>query len=127
MKILKAFLEAFPNALDFEGRTRRFDFWSFVLVSNLLAFALFLLAGEAAGWIYALASLVPWLALSARRLHDIDRSGWWLLLGIVPIVGLILYFFWFKDGTPGANRFGADPKGRGLLAAAEADARPIAD
>lgn len=126
MKILKAFLDAFPNALDFEGRTRRFDFWSFVLVSNLLAFTLFLLAGEAAGWIYALVSLVPWLALSARRLHDIDRSGWWTLLGAVPLVGLILYVFWFKDGTPGTNRFGADPKGRGVVEKQAIDAAPAA-
>jgi uncharacterized membrane protein YhaH (DUF805 family) len=68
----------------------------------------------------ALGLLVPSLAVSIRRLHDSDRSGWWLLLGLVPMVGeIIVLVFMVLNGTRGANRFGADPKaGEVLLKAA---------
>jgi uncharacterized membrane protein YhaH (DUF805 family) len=66
-----------------------------------------------------LATLIPNLAVAVRRMHDQDKSGWWILIGLVPLIGgiwlLILYFI---DGTPGPNRFGQDPKGRGIGAAA---------
>lgn len=52
---------------------------------------------------------IPSLALSARRLHDIGRSGWWQLLGIIPLVQLVLLFFWCKPSSPGENRFGPNP------------------
>lgn len=61
--------------------------------------------------IYVLATLIPSLAVSARRLHDTDRTGWWLLIGIVPLIGdVVLLIFFLLDGTPGDNRFGANPK-----------------
>jgi uncharacterized membrane protein YhaH (DUF805 family) len=51
------------------------------------------------------------MALSVRRLHDVDRTGWWYLLGLVPFLGGIVLLVWFcTDGTRGSNRFGADPK-----------------
>lgn len=63
--------------------------------------------------LYALATFIPNLAVTVRRLHDQDKSGWWILIGLVPLIGgiwlLILYFI---DGTPGPNRFGPDPKAR---------------
>ena len=57
---------------------------------------------------------IPALAVTFRRLHDTDRSAWWILVGLIPFLGaLALLVFYCLDGTPGANRFGPDPKGRG--------------
>jgi uncharacterized membrane protein YhaH (DUF805 family) len=73
--------------------------------------------------IFALASLIPSLSVSVRRLHDTGRSGWWLLIGLIPLVGvIILLVFFAQDSEAGANRFGANPKaaapGRSIGAAA---------
>lgn len=60
--------------------------------------------------LFALALLLPSIAVVIRRLHDIDRTGWWILLGFVPIVGtIVLIVFFVQRGTTGANRFGPDP------------------
>ena len=64
------------------------------------------------GSLYSLAALLPGLAVCARRLHDTDRSGWWMLIALIPVVGIIvLLVFMCMDSTPGENRFGANPKG----------------
>ncbi|MDT7577550.1 MAG: hypothetical protein QOH17_3883, partial [Pseudonocardiales bacterium] len=63
------------------------------------------------GGLYSLAVLLPSLAVGVRRLHDTDRSGWWLLIGLIPIIGgIVLLVFFVLEGTRGPNRFGADPK-----------------
>jgi len=101
---------------DFEGRARRQQFWWFVLVYFIIAIVLgviqtILHVGNLLTGLLALALLLPNLGLAARRLHDIDRSGWWLLIGLIPIVGWILLIYWYvQPGTTGANQFGADPK-----------------
>jgi uncharacterized membrane protein YhaH (DUF805 family) len=60
-----------------------------------------------------LALLVPSLAVTFRRLHDTNRRGWWILIGLIPLIGaVVLFIFYLLDGTPGPNRFGPDPKGR---------------
>ena len=117
---------------EFTGRSRRKEYWMF----TLLAIGIYIVAsildrivgmnGMIAGrygpitTLAALGLLVPSLAVSIRRLHDSDRSGWWLLLGLVPMVGeIIVLVFMVLKGTRGANRFGADPKaGEVLLKAA---------
>ena len=117
---------------EFTGRSRRKEYWMFVLLSigiYIVASILDRIAGMngmIAGTygpittLVALGLLVPSLAVSIRRLHDSDRSGWWLLLGLVPMVGeIIVLVFMALEGTRGANRFGADPKaGEVLLKAA---------
>ena len=117
---------------EFTGRSRRKEYWMFVLLTigiYLIASILDRIAGmngTIAGvygpitTVVGLGLLVPSIAVSIRRLHDTDRSGWWLLLGMVPIVGgIVLLVFMVLEGTHGANRFGADPKaGEVLLKAA---------
>jgi uncharacterized membrane protein YhaH (DUF805 family) len=117
---------------EFTGRSRRKEYWMFVLLSIGIYILASILDGIAGlngmiagtyGPITALVAfglLVPTLAVSIRRLHDSDRSGWWLLLGLVPMVGeIIVLVFMVLGGTRGANRFGADPKaGEVLLKAA---------
>ena len=93
----------------FQGRARRKEYWLFLLVSTLISLAIAVveaLAGDSQILIniYNWGLLLPTIAVGVRRLHDSDRSGWWLLL---PIVNLI---FLIQDGTPGDNRFGPNPK-----------------
>lgn len=101
----------------FSGRARRTEYWMFVLcnviVMLLLSMVDKLIGGdkELISSIYSLAVLLPSLAVAARRLHDTDRSGWWLLLGLIPIIGtLVLIYFMVCNGQQGPNRFGDDPK-----------------
>lgn len=63
--------------------------------------------------IFILGSMIPSLSVAVRRLHDSEKSGWFLLLAFVPFGSLVLLIFYCLDGTPGPNRFGPDPKGRG--------------
>jgi uncharacterized membrane protein YhaH (DUF805 family) len=109
---------------QFNGRARRAEYWQFYLfmigVSAVVAGLVF--AGLK-GWspeekeviVYAIIFLplgIPSMAVSVRRLHDSNRTGWWLLISLVPIGGLIFFVFSVLDGTAGPNRFGPDPKGR---------------
>lgn len=103
----------------FHGRARRKEYWLFTLVDIVLAAVLALIDhligtdgrfGLLSG-IYSLLLLVPTLAVTVRRLHDTDRSGWWILLNLIPVVGwLVVIVFLAGAGTPGPNRHGADPK-----------------
>jgi uncharacterized membrane protein YhaH (DUF805 family) len=101
----------------FSGRARRTEYWMFVLcnviVMLLLGMVDKLIGGdnELISSIYSLAVLLPSLAVAARRLHDTDRSAWWLLLGLIPIIGtLVLIYFMVCNGQQGPNRFGDAPK-----------------
>jgi uncharacterized membrane protein YhaH (DUF805 family) len=105
----------------FEGRARRKEYWIFALISSLILIFLSLV-DEMTGWkvwddegvlslIYSVAVLVPSLAVMVRRLHDTDRSGWWCLILLIPLIGLIVVFvFLVSNGNEGDNRFGPDPK-----------------
>lgn len=122
----------YKRYVDFSGRSQRKEYWMFVLFTvvvsllidgtlggtwSVLAGLRHVQSGGASllGGIFALVNFLPSLAVAVRRLHDTDRSGWWLLIVLVPLVGFLVYlYFMVSDGTPGANRFGEDPKGRGL-------------
>lgn len=114
----------FKKYAEFQGRASRSEFWWFVLFGTLvnLAFEVLDMATfdpygtslisvvGAVSIIVSLALLLPNLAVTARRLHDVDRSGWWMFLVLVPIVGFIVLLVWYcKRGTVGPNRFGSDP------------------
>lgn len=117
---------------EFSGRSRRREYWSFVLFYALVFAALNVLfgtndwtrsptgfgynsalmgGGGMIGGVFALASFIPALAVGVRRLHDQDRSGWLLLLGLIPLLGgFALLVLMFLSGTNGGNRYGPDPK-----------------
>ena len=117
------YLEAIRNYAVFSGRSRRKAYWFFFLFNVLIGIAASVLDGVLViatdnglpamfNPLYSLVILIPSIAVSVRRLHDTDRSGWWLLIGFVPCVGFfVLLYFMIQDSTPGANRFGANPKG----------------
>lgn len=101
------------NYINFQGRATRAEFWWFFLFNFLvsLILSLFGKAGTTLQGIWSLAILLPQLGLSARRLHDIGKSGWLLLLGLIPIVGwVILIIWWAKEGDPNENEYGPVPQ-----------------
>ncbi|MEU6481534.1 DUF805 domain-containing protein [Streptomyces sp. NPDC047017] len=99
----------------FSGRARRAEYWMFGLLNLVICVAL-LVVGRATGFgypvaLFVLAILPPSLALGARRLHDTGRSGWWLLIGLVPVIGaVVLLGFAAMEGEPGDNAYGGSPK-----------------
>ena len=108
---------------DFSGRSRRKEYWSFLLGVVVVTILLTIiegavgLSGMIAGAygpltaLFFLGIIVPSIAVQVRRFHDQDKSGWWVLIGLVPLLGgLIVLVFMFLEGTRGPNRFGPDPK-----------------
>jgi len=101
---------------DFTGRARRAEFWYFALFNFIAAIVLGIIDGvlgtdSLLGGIYSLAVLVPNIAVTARRLHDTGRSGWWQLIGIIPIIGwIVMLVFLVQDGDFERNEYGPSPK-----------------
>ena len=115
------FVKAMKNYVGFSGRSRRTEYWMFTLFVILIGIAVSVVqrllgmsndTGQGAlTWLYNVAIFLPSLAVGVRRLHDTDRSGWWLLIGIIPLVGaIVLIVFFASEGVRGPNQYGADPK-----------------
>ena len=115
------YLKVFRQYSDFESRARRKEYWMFLLVNLIVSIVVGVAGGTLQGigvpgasalsWVYAAIAIVPSIAVGARRLHDIGRSGWWQLIALVPLVGVIVLLFWAAaDGAPGSNLYGANPK-----------------
>ena len=104
----------------FTGRARRSEYWWFVLFSaivNLVAGILDAALGtdyyRGGGWISTIASLallLPSLAVAIRRLHDTSRTGWWILIGLVPIIGWIVLIVFYVQDSHADNEYGPNPK-----------------
>lgn len=133
MNMIGAVKSVFSKYVTFSGRARRAEYWWFLLFIIIASFVLAYIDIAVLGSgstesamgdgsvsvsvdagplmaIFMLAILLPSIALNVRRLHDTDRSGWWLLVGFVPLIGtLVLLYFYLCKGTAGANRFGPDP------------------
>ncbi len=100
---------------DFNGRARRKEYWMFTLGTLIVAVVIGVVAGlikfPLLVSLYGLAVVVPGLAVCVRRLHDIGKSGWWVLIGLVPVIGGIwLLVLMCLDGEPKENQWGANPK-----------------
>ncbi len=109
---------------EFSGRSRRKEYWMFVLGVVIVTIVLSIIEGilGMAGMVggvygplttlFVLAILIPAIAVQVRRFHDQDKSGWFVLIGLIPLLGgLVVLVFMLLDGTKGENRFGPDPKG----------------
>jgi uncharacterized membrane protein YhaH (DUF805 family) len=100
----------------FSGRARRKEYWMFFLFNFIVYIVLPVVEGVLGsrgimGMLYSLAVLIPGIAVSVRRLHDTNRSGWWLLIGLIPLVGAIaLLIFMVQDSQDGENEYGSNPK-----------------
>ncbi|TCJ98444.1 uncharacterized membrane protein YhaH (DUF805 family) [Volucribacter psittacicida] len=117
------YISVLKQYATFSGRARRREYWFFCLFNVIISFILNIVDGMTGtynpelgvgflGGLYVLVVFLPSIAVTVRRLHDTDRSGWWILITLIPIVGaIVLFVFMLFDGTRGANRFGEDPKG----------------
>ena len=112
---------------QFSGRARRSEYWLFALFTFVVSIAITILRIATGGFdslengsfdalslvnlAFSLAMFIPSLAVSFRRLHDTDRSAWWILIGLIPLIGaIVLLVFYILPGTTGPNKFGPDPK-----------------
>jgi uncharacterized membrane protein YhaH (DUF805 family) len=116
------YLEVLRKYAVFDGRARRKEYWYFFLINTVISIFLAFIdsftgtISEDVGiglldGLYALAVLIPGTAVTVRRLHDTDRSGWWILIGLIPVIGgIALLVFMVLDSTPGDNQYGPNPK-----------------
>ena len=110
------YLKVLKKYAVFSGRAQRKEYWMFFLFNFIIAFVLGFVEGLAGGpgvlgSLYGLAVLIPGIAVSVRRLHDTNRSGWWLLISVVPFIGgIVLLIFMVGDSQPDDNRYGPNPK-----------------
>jgi uncharacterized membrane protein YhaH (DUF805 family) len=114
MQIVDSYTDFWKRYVDFKGRTSRSGFWFYVLglivvsvITNILDYAI---GQPIFTLLISLASIIPAIAIYTRRLHDINKSGWWQLIVLIPLVGTIVLIVWFcTKGDQDKNRFGANP------------------
>lgn len=113
----KVFLNNYAN---FEGRARRSEYWYYALFNFILTMTAYIISfvfiffGGFLLWFfiicYGLATIIPTMAAQVRRLHDTNKSGWWLLIAFIPFGAIVLLVFYFTEGDRGPNQYGPDPK-----------------
>jgi len=115
------YIQVLKKYADFSGRASRSEYWWFMLFTTLVNIILMVVDSQLGtfndaagmgmlGGLYTLLVLLPSIGVQVRRLHDVDRSGWWLLIYLVPIIGfIVIMIFACMKGTSGSNRFGLDP------------------
>jgi uncharacterized membrane protein YhaH (DUF805 family) len=125
---LNYFLDCYRKKyVDFSGRAGRSEYWYFVLFYVIIYLVLFGLGaaigrdnpgiGFAPAGLFALASLLPSLAVTVRRFHDTGKSGWFILLGLIPAIGgLIVLYFMIIDSDPNSNQYGPPPSSQAAAA-----------
>jgi uncharacterized membrane protein YhaH (DUF805 family) len=119
------FLSVLRHYATFRGRARRREYWTYLAIYVPIYGALLLVdlltgtfdmetqMGTLTG-LYVLATVIPGTAVAVRRLHDTNRSGWWLVISLIPLLGaIVLLYFLIQEGDAGDNAFGADPKAAG--------------
>lgn len=130
MSFIQAVSSVFRNYANFEGRARRSEYWKFILFNFLVPIIVWLFSLGIGGisqeesifiitpillGLYSLATIIPNLAVSCRRLHDIGKSGAYMFFVLIPVIGGLIVWVWsIQDGQPWTNQYGADPKGRNL-------------
>ena len=122
MDFMTAVRTCWSKYVDFSGRARRSEYWYFALFSFLVGLATNIIdailgtdydgatTGGLINTVAGLALFLPGLAVAVRRLHDTDRSGWWILIGLIPIIGWILLLVWFCTDSKADNQYGPNPK-----------------
>jgi uncharacterized membrane protein YhaH (DUF805 family) len=125
------FVAALKNYTNFHGRARRKEYWYFILINLLVLLALTAIEysykiktfdvgfGNSMGLLsslYLLFIFLPTVAVTTRRLHDTNRSGWWQLLYLVPAIGvLVIFICTLEDSFPGSNQYGKNPRGNCMI------------
>jgi uncharacterized membrane protein YhaH (DUF805 family) len=114
----KYFLDVLKNHyVDFGGRVRRETYWMFALFGLVISIVLTIIDAVLGigflGFIYSLGVLLPSLGLAVRRLHDTGKTGWWLLISLVPLIGLIVLIVFLATDSHDENSYGPNPKTSG--------------
>lgn len=110
------YIHVLRNFSDFHGRSRRTEYWMFVLINFLILLGLNFIESllelpTVLSSLYSLVVFIPSLAVAIRRLHDTGRSGWWILINLLPFIGQIVFLiFVIMDSEPKENRWGPVPK-----------------
>lgn len=110
------YLKVIKNYVGFTGRARRKEYWMYCLFYIIIGIVIAVVErviglGTMLSSLYSLALLLPSIAVSIRRMHDTGRSGWWICINFIPILGwLIFLFFAVQDSQPGENQYGPNPK-----------------
>ena len=116
------YLQVLKKYADFSGRARRTEFWTFSLLNLIFGFIIGFIDGVIGtfnaeigigllGGLFMLALIIPGLAVTVRRLHDVGKSGWMLLIVFIPIIGAIwLFILYVTDSNSGENKYGPNPK-----------------
>ena len=112
---MEYFTDAYKKYADFSGRATRTQYWMFILFYMIVYIVLvtvdsFVLGMPALSGIFSLASLIPSLSIAARRLHDMGKSGWWLLISLVPLIGVIVILVFLVMDSQGDNQYGPSNK-----------------
>jgi uncharacterized membrane protein YhaH (DUF805 family) len=117
---MKWFVEAYRKYAVFKGRARRKEYWGFVLLNIIVLVLLINMdhmvnspVTDAAIKLFIVASILPGLAVSVRRMHDINKSGWFLLITFIPFGNIFILFSLASEGSKGKNEYGPDPKKAG--------------
>jgi uncharacterized membrane protein YhaH (DUF805 family) len=109
----EAIKSCFANYAGFSGRAVRSEYWYwilFIIIAEIITSIVdYAIGAQVTTGLFGLVTFLPSLSVAVRRLHDTDRNGWWVLLGLIPLIGWIILVIWYcTKGTAGPNRFGSD-------------------
>ena len=107
--IIKILVEPYKKFVDFTGRARRREYWLFIL-SYWVGAMLIAVLSDIMALAFLLLATIPMISVSVRRLHDINKSGWWFLIMFIPIIGFYFIFLACKNSDQKENQFGKTPK-----------------
>ena len=112
MNFVESIQTCYKKFFDFNGRASKSEFWCFQLYAIIIYSLMFVFQGDLVlvFSILAIANTIPVYAAAVRRLHDIDKSGWMVLISVIPFIGLFIFVLLIRDGSKGKNRFGPKPK-----------------
>ncbi len=117
MNPVDAVISVLKNYFNFDGRARRSEYWWFQVFFCVVYFPVYLIIDRTESFVlaivfvlFALAMVIPSIAVEVRRLHDVGKSGWWYFISFVPFGGFVLFYFNVLDSEPGENEYGPCPK-----------------
>lgn len=104
------FIDALKQYANFNDRARRKEYWMFILVYMIINIVLAVLGLDMISMLVGLVLLIPSISIAARRLHDTGRTGWWQLIVLIPIIGIIVLIVFLVQDSHDENEYGANPK-----------------
>lgn len=112
MNFIESIQTCYKKFFDFSGRASKSEYWWFQLYNAIIYVLTFLFQGDLVLLfsILVIVNLIPVYAAGVRRIHDSDKSGWFVLLSLIPLIGLYVFVLLLQDGSKGKNRFGTKPK-----------------